>query len=65
MPKAVIENWSQFETFLAGQPFCQWAAKKQHEIAAGLHDSRGGSSGHAASKKDDNADLMAALSSMA
>ena len=63
--KAVIENWSQFEAFLAGQPLCQWSAKKQREVAAGLHSGQGSSSVHAPSKKDDNADLMAALSSMA
>jgi len=61
--KAVIENWSQFEAFLAAQPLCQWSAKKQREMAAGLHSGHGSSS--AAPKKDDNADLMAALSSMA
>ncbi len=65
MPKAVIENWSQFEAFLADQPLCQWSAKKQREVAAGLHSDHGSSSAHAAPKKDDNADLMAALSSMA
>jgi hypothetical protein len=65
MPKAVIENWSQFEAFLASQPLCQWSAKKQSEVAAGLHSGHGRSTIHAPPKKDDNADLMAALSSMA
>jgi len=65
MRKAVVENWSQFEAFLAAQPLCQWSAKKQREVAAGLHSSHGGAGIHAPPKKDDNADLLAALSSMA
>ncbi len=66
MPKAVIEDWSHFNAFLADQPLCQWSAKKQREVAAGLHSNQGHSSIHApAPQKDDNADLMAALSSMA
>ncbi|MDP1527180.1 MAG: hypothetical protein Q8M20_15340 [Rhodocyclaceae bacterium] len=63
MPKAVIEDWSQFEAFLAGQPLCQWSAKKQSEVAAGLHS--GNKSSIGSTPKDDNADLLAALSSMA
>ncbi len=62
MPKAVIEDWSQFEAFLADQPLCQWSAKKQREVAAGLHNSHGA---QVSPPKNDNADLMAALSSMA
>jgi hypothetical protein len=65
MPKAVIENWSQFEAYLADQPLCQWSAKKQREVAAGLHSNQGHASIHAPPKKNDNADLAAALASMA
>lgn len=63
--KAVIENWSQFEAFLAAQPLCQWSAKKHREVAAGLHNGHGSSSNQTAPKKNDNADLAAALASMA
>lgn len=65
MPNAVVENWSQFEAFLAAQPLCQWTAKKQREVAAGLHSGHGSTSNSAAVKKNDNADLAAALASMA
>ena len=65
MPKAVIEDWNQFSAFLAAQPLCQWSAQKRHEIATGQHAERGRSSIHPPPKKNDNADLAAALSSMA
>ncbi|MDX9975177.1 MAG: hypothetical protein RBU21_19475 [FCB group bacterium] len=61
MKKAVIEDWDKFSAFLAAQPFCQWSAQKQHEIDTGMH------MGMTAPqpKKNDNADLAAALSAMA
>ena len=65
MPNAVIEDWGQFSAFLAAQPLCQWSAQKQQKIAAGLLVDQGSSAVHASPKKDDNADLIAALSSMA
>jgi hypothetical protein len=65
MPKAVIEDWGQFVAFLAAQPLCQWSAQKQREIAMGMHSERKGSSIHSAPPKNDNAELAAALSSMA
>ncbi len=64
MPNAVIEDWDQFRAFLAAQPLCKWSAQKQREIAAGTHRDRGRSSIHPP-PKNDNADLAAALSSMA
>ena len=65
MPTAVIEDWDQFNAFLATQPFCVWSAQKKHELATGMHSDRGRSPVAPAPKKDDNADLLAALSSMA
>jgi hypothetical protein len=66
MPNAVIEDWDQFRAFLASQPFCAWSAQKQREVAMGMHTGRGGvHAAAAAPAKDDNADLMAALASMA
>lgn len=65
MPQAVIEDWDQFNAFLATQPFCIWAAQKRHEIAMGTHSGRGRPPIAASPSKDDNADLIAALSSMA
>lgn len=67
MPNAVIEDWNGFAAFLAAQPLCAWSAQKQEKIAAGLLDTaRSGVHLDApGKKKDDNADLMAALSSMA
>lgn len=65
MPNAVIDDWDKFEAFLAAQPLCQWSAQKQQEIAAGLHDDRSRTSGQPPAKKNDNAELAAALSSMA
>ncbi len=65
MPKAVVENWDEVYAFLAAQPLCQWAAQKKKELAAGQHSGHGRQSIHAAPKKNDNADLAAALASMA
>lgn len=65
MPQAVIPDRNQFYAFLATQPLGQWSAQKQHEIAMGMHAHHGGSSLHAPPAKNDNADLAAALSSMA
>jgi len=64
MRNAVIENRDEFKKFLATQPLCKWMAQKQQEVASGMHDGRGGGAVHAP-PKNDNADLMAALSSMA
>lgn len=60
MPAAVIEDWDRFSTFLATQPLCIWAAQRKQEIA---DRERGVVPG--APQKNDNADLLAALSSMA
>ena len=65
MPSAVITDLDQFKAYLAAQPLCQWAAKKQYEIAAGILSEHGRSSIHAPPPKNDNAELAAALSSMA
>lgn len=65
MPKAVIEDWNRFSAFLSAQPLCQWSAQKQHEIDTGMISLGGSSIRPPPAKKDDNADLMAALSSMA
>jgi len=66
MAKVVIDDWDQFMAFLAAQPLCKWSAKKQQEIASGKHSGRERSSIHAPpAPKNDNADLAAALSSMA
>lgn len=64
MTIAVVENWDQFNAFLVAQPLCKWSMQKQQEIATGVHRDRGGSSAHHP-PKNDNADLAAALSSMA
>lgn len=64
MPKTVIEDRSQFYAFLAAQPLCKWSAQKQQEIATGIHRDRGGATVHRPAKNE-NADLAAALSSMA
>lgn len=63
--KAVVEDWDQFRAFLAAQPLCQWSAQKQQEIAQGLHGERGSPIRPPAAPKNDNADLAAALASMA
>jgi hypothetical protein len=65
MSNAVIDDWDQFEAFLAAQPLCKWSAQKQQEIASGKHGGPGRSSIHPPHPKNDNADLAAALSSMA
>ncbi len=65
MSKAVVEDQEQLKVFLAAQPLCKWATKKNQEIAAGLHGERGRVAGAQASAKNDNADLAEALSSMA
>jgi hypothetical protein len=65
MPNAVVEDWDRFNAFLAAQPLCKWSAQKQQEIARGMHSDRGGPSIHPPPPKNDNADLVAALSSMA
>lgn len=65
MPNAVIEDWDQFNAFLAAQPLYKWAAQKRQEIASGKQSVRGRSSVHPPPPKNDNAELAAALSSMA
>lgn len=60
MPAAVIEDWDRFRTFLAGQPLCIWSAQRKQEI---IDRDRGVVP--APAQKNDNADLLAALSSMA
>lgn len=65
MPDAVIKDWDQFSAFLAAQPLCQWSAQKQHALATGAHVPRESSAIHSPAKKNDNAELAAALSSMA
>jgi hypothetical protein len=62
--KAVIEDMERFNAFLAAQPLCAWSAQKQHEIAAGTYDDKKRPAA-GASAKNDNAELAAALSSMA
>jgi hypothetical protein len=64
MSKLMIEDKDQFHAFLAAQPLCKWVAQKKQEIAAGMHEERGRTVIHP-HPKDDNADLAAALSSMA
>ena len=64
MVKSVIDDKLQFHAFLAAQPLCQWAAQKKQEMATGMHSGKGGTSAHSP-PKNDNADLAAALSSMA
>lgn len=63
MPKAVIHDRSQFYAFLGAQPLCKWIAQKQSEIAMGIHSDRGKAA--IQPPKNDNAELAAALSSMA
>lgn len=63
MPTAVVEDWDQFKAFLSGQPLCMWSAQKKQELVTGTHGDRGGPL--QPSPKNDNADLLAALSSMA
>lgn len=63
MPRAVIEDWEQFEAFLAAQPFCQWSAQRTQE--ADMRAFSFSAQSVQAPPKDDNAALLAALSSMA
>lgn len=65
MTKAVIEDWDKFVAYLAAQPLCQWSIQKQHELAGGIPEKKGRSSIHPPPAKNDNAELAAALSSMA
>lgn len=71
MAQAVIEEWGQFADYLAAQPLCVWARQKQQKIDAGLIRETGGGPIHATAKvphdapKNDNAELAAALASMA
>lgn len=66
MPKAVVEDWDEFRTFMAAQPLCQWSAQKQRDMARGLHQDRQRTGIHSPPPpKNDNADLAAALASMA
>jgi hypothetical protein len=65
MLKAVIQDWDQFAAFLAAQPLCKWSAEKQLEIASGRYVERSKTGVHPPAAKNDNADLAAALSSMA
>ena len=60
MPTAVIEDWDRFRAFLATQPICVWSAQRKQEI---IDRDRGVAP--PAAQKNDNADLLAALSSMA
>lgn len=63
--KAVVEDWDQFRAFLAAQPLCKWCAQKEREIASGKHSERGSPIRPPAPPKNDNAELAAALASMA
>lgn len=65
MSKAVVEDWDAFRAFLAAQPLCQWSAQKQRDIDSGKVQLPGLASIHVPQKKNDNADLAAALASMA
>ena len=62
--KTVIQDWDAFIAYLATQPLCQWSIQKQREIDTGSRAPGGKSSIHAP-PKNDNAELAAALSSMA
>ena len=65
MEKTVVQDWDRFTAYLAAQPLCQWAAQKEIEILSmGIPlDSKILKPN--APKKNDNADLAAALASMA
>jgi hypothetical protein len=65
MAKAVIEDREALEEFLANQPLIRWAAKKTQDIASGKVELNKGIVQPVEKKKDDNADLLAALGSMA
>ncbi|MCX8085855.1 MAG: hypothetical protein N3C63_03025 [Rhodocyclaceae bacterium] len=68
MPKAVIEDQERFLAFLAAQPLCAWSAQKARELALrppphpGIHLTY---ESKPAKKRNDNAELAAALASMA
>lgn len=64
MRDAVIENWDGFVAYLNDQPLCRWASQKQNDLASGKVSEKGRMPIHAP-PKNDNADLAAALSSMA
>jgi len=63
-PKAVIEDMERFNAYLSAQPFCAWTAQKQRELAAGTYSEKRPAA-PAPAAKNDNAELAAALSSMA
>jgi len=66
MTDRVIADWNQFTQFLVAQPFCRWSQQKQQEVSQGLHRDRSTAHIHPPSTpKNDNADLAAALASMA
>jgi hypothetical protein len=65
MTRAIIEDWDGFTAFLAAQPLCQWSAQKQRDVASGKLPSKGHAAQQGAAALDDNAALVAALSSMA
>lgn len=65
MPQAVIEDWNQFKAFLSAQPLCRWSAEKHHQLAQGLTARPANGPATAQPRGNDNADLAAALSSMA
>jgi hypothetical protein len=67
MKKQVVDDWDRFCAFLASQPLCKWTAEKEREVVANLEmvGTAPVPSRSSAKKKDDNADLMAALASMA
>lgn len=68
MARAVVEDLDQFKSYLSQQPLCLWAAQKQRDIDAGKvpdHSRKGLHLGGSPPKPNDNADLAAALASMA
>jgi len=64
MPQSMIEDKDRFYAFLAAQPLLKWLDQKQHDPGAGMYSGGKRSPAHPASQND-NADLAAALSSMA
>jgi len=65
MSKVVLEDVGKFKVYLAAQPFCQWSAQKQQEIAMGIHHDKRRAGTHPPTPKNDNSALAEALSSMA
>lgn len=65
MPNAVVHDMEGFTRFLSTQPLCRWSAQKQEEFAAWMAEGGGASGAKPSAKKNENADLLAALSSMA